>query len=94
MQKSFELLASDRNLKARRGRLTTAHGAIEMPAFMPVGTRAAVKGLLPGMVAGTGAQIILANTYHLMLRPGEDPIARLGGLQRDRDSWPGRCAAR
>ena len=65
----------------RRGRMDTGHGAVETPAFMPVGTQATVKTLLPEEVAATGAQIILANTYHLMLRPGPDaPPA--GGLHR------------
>jgi queuine tRNA-ribosyltransferase len=67
---------------ARTGRVTTPHGSFDTPAFMPVGTKATVKGLLPSLVADTGAQIILANTYHLMLRPGSDLIAQLGGLQR------------
>jgi queuine tRNA-ribosyltransferase len=81
----FELLASDGT--ARRGRLHTAHGCIETPAFMPVGTAATVKAMLPEMVAGTGAEIILANTYHLMLRPGAERVARLGGLHRFMN-WP------
>jgi queuine tRNA-ribosyltransferase len=65
---------------ARRGRLETAHGAIDTPAFMPVGTAATVKGMLPSSVRDTGAQILLGNTYHLMLRPGADRIEALGGL--------------
>ncbi len=68
--------------RARLGRVTTPHGSFDTPAFMPVGTRGSVKGLFPGMVAATGAQIILGNTYHLMLRPGSERIATLGGLQR------------
>src|SRR5882762_1969020 len=67
---------------ARRGRLTTAHGAIDTPAFMPVGTAGTVKAMLPESVASTGAQIILGNTYHLMLRPGAERVAELGGLHR------------
>ena len=67
--------------KARRGVISTPHGSIDTPAFMPVGTRAAVKGLSPAQVVETGTQIILANTYHLMLRPGAETVARLGGLQ-------------
>ncbi|HYN37776.1 MAG TPA: tRNA guanosine(34) transglycosylase Tgt [Rhodospirillales bacterium] len=82
----FELLWTDR--AARRGRVHTAHGSIETPAFMPVGTAATVKAMLPDMVAGAGAEIILANTYHLMLRPGAERIARLGGLHRFMN-WPG-----
>jgi queuine tRNA-ribosyltransferase len=74
----FRLLASDG--AARRGRLTTAHGTIETPAFMPVGTAATVKAMTVDMLAATGAEIALCNTYHLMLRPGAERIARLGGL--------------
>lgn len=73
----FEILARDG--AARRGRLLTAHGAIETPAFMPVGTAATVKAMTPEMVAATGAQIVLANTYHLMLRPGAERIANWAG---------------
>jgi queuine tRNA-ribosyltransferase len=78
MSLGFELLATDG--AARRGRLTTAFGTVETPAFMPVGTSATVKALTNGMVAATGAQIVLCNTYHLMLRPGAERIGRLGGL--------------
>ena len=73
---------------ARRGRLVTAHGTVETPAFMPVGTAGTVKGMLPGAVAGTGAEIVLGNTYHLMLRPGAERVARLGGLHAFMN-WPG-----
>jgi queuine tRNA-ribosyltransferase len=76
----FDLLATD--AAARCGRITTAHGVIDTPVFMPVGTQAAVKGLTPDMVAAAGAQIILGNTYHLNLRPGDERIAALGGLHR------------
>jgi queuine tRNA-ribosyltransferase len=76
----FSLLASDGT--ARRGRVTTAHGTVETPAFMPVGTAGTVKGLLPQAVAETGAEILLGNTYHLMLRPGAERVERLGGLHR------------
>ncbi|MBT3765838.1 MAG: tRNA guanosine(34) transglycosylase Tgt [Rhodospirillaceae bacterium] len=76
----FDLKASDG--KARRGTLTTGRGAIETPAFMPVGTAATVKAMTPEAVAETGAQIILGNTYHLMLRPGAERIERLGGLHK------------
>ena len=75
---SFEILAADG--AARRGVVTTAHGAIDTPAFMPVGTAGTVKAMLPESVAATGAQIILGNTYHLMLRPGAERVAKLGGL--------------
>ncbi len=73
---------------ARRGRLHTAHGTIETPAFMPVGTAATVKAMTADMLRATGAQIVLANTYHLMLRPGPERIERLGGLHRFM-AWPG-----
>ena len=74
----FEVLGEDG--RARRGRLTTAHGTIETPVFMPVGTAATVKGMTSESVARTGAEIVLANTYHLMLRPGAETVDRLGGL--------------
>lgn len=80
MPLSFEILTRSRATGARLGRVTTAHGSFDTPAFMPVGTRGTVKGLLPGMVEQIGAQIILGNTYHLMLRPGDEVVARLGGL--------------
>jgi queuine tRNA-ribosyltransferase len=67
---------------ARRGRLTTAHGVVETPAFMPVGTLGAVKGVTPQALADAGASIMLSNLYHLVLRPGVDVIERLGGLHR------------
>jgi queuine tRNA-ribosyltransferase len=78
----FEVLARDRGTGARRGRLHTAHGAVDTPAFMPVGSRAAVRGLRPEEVAASGAQMILANTYHLYLRPGAQVVRELGGLHR------------
>jgi len=65
---------------ARRGELVTPHGRVQTPAFMPVGTQATVKGLSPAEVRATGADILLGNTYHLMLRPGAERIAALGGL--------------
>ncbi len=74
----FKILQKDG--KARLGRVETAHGGFDTPAFMPVGTAATVKAMLPQSVAETGAQIILSNTYHLMLRPGAERIERLGGL--------------
>ncbi len=82
----FELLARDG--AARRGRLATAHGTVETPVFMPVGTAATVKAMTPEMVASTGASMVLANTYHLMLRPGAERVSRLGGLHRFM-RWPG-----
>ena len=69
-----------RDGQARTGTLSTIHGPIRTPAFMPVGTAATVKAMHPEAVAATGADIILGNTYHLMLRPGAERIARLGGL--------------
>jgi queuine tRNA-ribosyltransferase len=77
---SFSLLARDG--AARRGRLATAHGTVETPAFMPVGTAASVKAMRPEDVARTGAEMVLVNTYHVMLRPGPERIEELGGLQR------------
>jgi len=74
----FELFATDGD--ARTGRIDTAHGPVHTPAFMPVGTAATVKAMMPQSVAATGAEILLGNTYHLMLRPGAERIARLGGL--------------
>jgi queuine tRNA-ribosyltransferase len=74
----FTLLAQDG--RARRGRVATSRGTIETPAFMPVGTAATVKTQTPEDVRATGAEILLCNTYHLMLRPGAERIARLGGL--------------
>jgi queuine tRNA-ribosyltransferase len=74
----FTLLQTDGG--ARLGRLRTAHGEVETPLFMPVGTQATVKGLTPAQLDETGAQMILGNTYHLTLRPGDEPIAELGGL--------------
>ena len=68
--------------RARLGQLTTPHGVIDTPQFMPVGTQASVKSLTPGDLRTAGAQVILANTYHLSLRPGHERIARLGGLHR------------
>jgi queuine tRNA-ribosyltransferase len=79
-QFGFELLHEDTTSAARLGRFTTPHGAIDMPAFMSVGTQATVKGVDAGRLRETGAQMILANTYHLLLRPGPDAVAALGGL--------------
>ncbi|GAO03963.1 tRNA guanosine(34) transglycosylase Tgt [Anaeromyxobacter sp. PSR-1] len=82
----FQLLAEDG--AARRGRLETAHGTIETPVFMPVGTAATVKTLEPRDLQALGAGIVLANTYHLYLRPGHERVQRLGRLHRFM-SWPG-----
>src|SRR5271170_2751374 len=67
---------------ARSGEIHTAHGVIRTPAFMPVGTAATVKAMTPEAVKSTGADILLGNTYHLMLRPSAETIAKLGGLHR------------
>jgi len=77
---SFSVTATDG--QARRGRIETVRGPIDTPAFMPVGTAATVKAMLPDSVRETGAQIVLGNTYHLMLRPTAERVARLGGLHR------------
>ena len=77
---SFHLHHTDATTAARRSTFVTPHGAVEMPAFMPVGTLASVKGLEIEQLRGTGAQMVLANTYHLALRPGEQVVAELGGL--------------
>jgi len=77
---SFECIATDG--AARRGRVHARHGSIETPAFMPVGTYGTVKAMTPEELTGLGAEIILGNTFHLMLRPGADTVAELGGLHR------------
>jgi queuine tRNA-ribosyltransferase len=82
---AFRLIATDG--AARRGEITTPHGTVATPAFMPVGTQATVKGLKPEAVRDAGADIVLANTYHLMLRPGAERIAALGGLHAFMN-WP------
>ena len=78
----FDLIHADTKTRARRGRLKLPHGIVETPAFMPVGTQGTVKGLTIDQVAGTGAHILLGNTYHLSLRPGSELIGNLGGLHR------------
>ena len=82
---SFRVIATDGT--ARCGEIATPHGPVSTPAFMPVGTQATVKGLTPDDVRATGADIVLGNTYHLMLRPGAERIAALGGLHRFMN-WP------
>ena len=77
---SFNLISTDG--AARRGEFATPHGRVQTPAFMPVGTQGTVKGLSPDDVRDTGAEIVLGNTYHLMLRPGAKRIAALGGLHK------------
>jgi queuine tRNA-ribosyltransferase len=88
MQNEFELIATDQHSKARRGRLKTAHGAIDTPAFMPVGTQSSVKGVSPRELRELNAQIVLGNTYHLFVRPGLDVIKHFGGLHNFM-SWDG-----
>ena len=85
---AFHFEVGARDGAARTGRLHTAHGVVQTPTFMPVGTAATVKAMRPEEVAATGAQIVLGNTYHLMLRPGAERVARLGGLHRFMN-WPG-----
>jgi queuine tRNA-ribosyltransferase len=79
---SFDLLATDPRSAARCGRLRLARGTVETPCFMPVGTQAAVKGLTPRMLREAGASMVLANTYHLMLRPGAELVRGFGGVSR------------
>jgi queuine tRNA-ribosyltransferase len=81
----FRVVAEDG--RARRSVLSTPHGEVELPTFMPVGTQGSVKTLEPGEVSSTGARIVLGNTYHLMLRPGAETIAKLGGLHAF-TRWP------
>jgi queuine tRNA-ribosyltransferase len=78
----FELLAQDRQTKARRGRITTAHGLINTPAFIPVGTQGSVKAVSPRELRELDAQIILGNTYHLFVRPGIEVLRHFGGLHK------------
>src|ERR1043165_2749612 len=82
MQKTFELISRDRQSKARRARLTTAHGIVETPAFMPIGTQGSVKGVSPRELRELNAQIILGNTYHLFVRPGIEVIKHFGGMHQ------------
>jgi len=85
---TFQYTLRARDGAARLGRVETAHGGFDTPAFMPVGTAGTVKAMRPESVAETGAQIVLGNTYHLMLRPGAERLNRLGGL-RHFMNWPG-----
>lgn len=78
----FDLLKTSKDSKARLGKITTNHGEIETPIFMPVGTRATVKTMTPEELKDIGAQIILSNTYHLFLRPGTEIIEKAGGLHK------------
>jgi queuine tRNA-ribosyltransferase len=88
MTKSISFAVKARDGAARTGAITTPRGIVRTPAFMPVGTGATVKAMFPEDVAASGADIILANTYHLMLRPGAERIAKLGGLHKFMH-WPG-----
>ena len=82
MKQKFSFQLNATSGKARRGTISTPRGNIRTPAFMPVGTAATVKAMLPGSVRETGADILLGNTYHLMLRPTAERIDRLGGLHK------------
>jgi len=84
----FEILNKDSSCCARRGILTTSHGQVETPAFMPVGTSGTVKGITAQQLKETGAEIVLANTYHLFLRPGVEMVEAIGGLHKFM-SWDG-----
>ena len=88
MSFSFQVLHKDDTTSARTGLLETLHGSVETPVFMPVGTQGTVKALRPDELRDCGAQIILANTYHLYLRPGHETIQKLGGLHSFMN-WPG-----
>jgi queuine tRNA-ribosyltransferase len=87
-QFNFQITAQCPRTSARTGTLSTPHGEINTPVFMPVGTRGSVKGIAPQMLASVGTTILLANTYHLALRPSPDVVAALGGLHRFM-AWPG-----
>ncbi len=80
MSAGFGFDVIGRDGRARRGRMRLAHGVVETPAFMPVGTRGAIKALTMAQLNDLGAEIMLANAYHLHLRPGDDAVARAGGL--------------
>ena len=82
MVSAFDFRVTHRHGLARRGQMHTPHGVVETPAFMPVGTQGTVKAVTMRDLHDLGAEIMLANTYHLALRPGEDRVARLGGLHR------------
>ncbi|MHC5083888.1 MAG: tRNA guanosine(34) transglycosylase Tgt [Planctomycetota bacterium] len=85
---NYTLLQQDPNCHARRGTLQTPHGVIQTPVFMPVGTRGCVKGITPAQLKSTGAEIVLANTYHMLIRPGVDIVESLGDLH-GLMSWDG-----
>ena len=79
---NFQILHTDSRSAARLGLLTTAHGKVETPVFMPVATAGAVKGITPQQLQETGSELVLANTYHLLLRPGVETVEKLGGLHK------------
>ncbi len=79
---NFQILHTDSRSAAKLGLLTTAHGEVETPVFMPVATAGAVKGITPQQLQATGSELVLANTYHLLLRPGVDVVEKLGGLHK------------
>ncbi|MEM7008745.1 MAG: tRNA-guanine transglycosylase, partial [Thermodesulfobacteriota bacterium] len=79
---SFEIKKNDETTRARLGKMTTAHGEIQTPAFMPVATHATVKGISSEEILDMGFQMIIANAYHLYLRPGHKRIEKLGGLHK------------
>ena len=83
----FELLHQDKSTRARLGRLVTPHGSIDTPTFMPVGTHGALKAITPDQTCEAGAQVILSNTYHLHLKPGEGLVEKAGGLHKFMH-WP------
>ncbi len=85
---SFQIIQKDKETKARVGKIITAHGVIDTPAFIPVGTKATVKSLTPQDLKECGVQVLFGNTYHLHLRPGEDTVAKFGGLAKFM-SWDG-----
>lgn len=84
----FEVIAVDPGSRARRGTMLTAHGRVETPVFMDVGTRATVTDCTPADLTSVGAQVVLGNTYHLMLRPGVDVFRQFGGIHGFM-RWPG-----
>jgi queuine tRNA-ribosyltransferase len=88
MSFQFEVLKKDGSSGARLGRMSTSHGEVTTPVFMPVGTQGTVKGLTPETLRDLGVEVVLGNTYHLYLRPGQDLIKKLGGLHRFMN-WPG-----
>ena len=88
MSPFYSLLQQDKKTLARRGRIHTAHGDIETPAFLPVGTQGTVKSLSQAELWQIGARMILGNTYHLYLRPGPDIVAQAGGLHKFQN-WSG-----